>query len=508
MRHSQVLIALWDGVEARGTGGTAEVVGFMTRGIPDRYSEVFDLPSGLLDPVESGRVYHILTPHAKNPLPEGKAFEICPLVAGGDRNEALDRIFAHVEGFNRDVRCLDTRSARDIKIKTARLFPDADAMVLCGALQSLRERFGLADTLANHFQRLTYRTLGWLFALVFVAIVLFGFYAHLAVLSSGQFAFLGLYLTVLAVAIAWFRVADWRNWQNKHQDYRALAEGLRVQFFWAIAGLSDSVADHYLHRQKSELDWIRHAIRAWGTRVLPMSGGRLEAVISHWVGDQRGYFERAAHRDSKHLMYLAEIGAGLLLVSFGIGALEVFSVLPPHAPEETAEAPLWIRSLVGILGVPVLLLVIADRFRALRKHKDLWEAIKGLSALVLGVSAGLALTFLVLLAPRHLPAYLAAHLDQRAHEWWIVAMVLTAAIPALLHAYGDKRALAEHEKQYKHMASLFARAQERLQAHLHDRNPLKTRTLIFELGKDALAEHGDWVLLHRERPIEPPRAEL
>jgi hypothetical protein len=28
------------------------------------------------------------------------------------------------------------------------------------------------------------------------------------------------------------------------------------------------------------------------------------------------------------------------------------------------------------------------------------------------------------------------------------------------------------------------------------------------LGKEALAEHADWVLLHRDRPLEPPRVEL
>ena len=32
--------------------------------------------------------------------------------------------------------------------------------------------------------------------------------------------------------------------------------------------------------------------------------------------------------------------------------------------------------------------------------------------------------------------------------------------------------------------------------------------LVRELGKDALAEHGDWVMLHRERPIELPKAEI
>jgi len=32
----------------------------------------------------------------------------------------------------------------------------------------------------------------------------------------------------------------------------------------------------------------------------------------------------------------------------------------------------------------------------------------------------------------------------------------------------------------------------------------ETRDLIFDLGKEALEENGNWVMLHRERPISPP----
>ena len=42
----------------------------------------------------------------------------------------------------------------------------------------------------------------------------------------------------------------------------ALAEGLRIQIFWRLAGISDAAADHYLRKQRSELDWIRRAMRA------------------------------------------------------------------------------------------------------------------------------------------------------------------------------------------------------------------------------------------------------
>ena len=69
-RHSQILIALWDGAESTKTGGTAEVVRFKLAGVPPPYAP----PRSPLDPVESGPVYHILTPRIKNPAPAGQPF--------------------------------------------------------------------------------------------------------------------------------------------------------------------------------------------------------------------------------------------------------------------------------------------------------------------------------------------------------------------------------------------------------------------------------------------------
>jgi hypothetical protein len=64
---------------------------------------------------------------------------------------------------------------------------------------------------------------------------------------------------------------------DKYQDYRALAEGMRVQFYWRLAGLKLSVADHYLRKQRSELDWICSAIRVWVFQPDP----KLVAWITH-----------------------------------------------------------------------------------------------------------------------------------------------------------------------------------------------------------------------------------
>jgi len=64
------------------------------------------------------------------------------------------------------------------------------------------------------------------------------------------------------------------------------------------------------------------------------------------------------------------------------------------------------------------------------------------------------------------------------------------------HAHGA-RAL-----RYAQMEAVFLAARTDLSDPGRD-GPGRT---LLELGKEALAESGDWVLLHRGRPLEIPRA--
>jgi hypothetical protein len=76
---------------------------------------------------------------------------------------------------------------------------------------------------------------------------------------------------------------------------------------------------------------------------------------------------------------------------------------------------------------------------------------------------------------------------------------------ALIHSITEKRAFGEHARQYARMAETFNRGGDRMAALLHDGNVERARSLAVELGKEALAEHGDWLMLHRERPIKLPK---
>src|SRR5690606_38520798 len=86
--------------------------------------------------------------------------------------------------------------------------------------------FCIADWLAIHFQKRTLLSLRVTHVLAFFMGLMFLLYSELKSLQYFMFAFL--FFFVVAAAVQY--VATRQGWHRKYLDYRALAEGLRVQF--------------------------------------------------------------------------------------------------------------------------------------------------------------------------------------------------------------------------------------------------------------------------------------
>ena len=86
-----------------------------------------------------------------------------------------------------------------------------------------------------------------------------------------------------------------------------------------------------------------------------------------------------------------------------------------------------------------------------------------------------------------------------------MAIALAPILAGLMIGYAEKRAFGDHAKQYERMSILFSNARGHLKKLLDEGDYLRACQLITELGKEALMENGDWVLIHRDRPIEVPK---
>ncbi len=99
-------------------------------------------------------------------------------------------------------------------------------------------------------------------------------------------------------------------------------------------------------------------------------------------------------------------------------------------------------------------------------------------------------------------------IPQTWHNLLILLIALFPAAGALLHHYVETMAFAEEAKQYRRMAYLFERADEQLKQLQSQPQSGETdihrqeQKVLFELGKEALEENGDWVLLHRKPPLK------
>jgi hypothetical protein len=459
-RHSQVLLALWDGEPAKreDEAGTAHVFAYKKDGHPL-------LPGskrrGRLEAVEAALLCHLVTPRQGRPRPadalrmktyfhefdEEQGVEVTRDGAGAVAG--FRRVFAPAEQFNRTDRLLAPALGPERRRSLAGLLPgsQADWPASLRALRPLAQRYTLADALALHYQRSTLNTLWALYGLVGVAVLLFEFHAHGL---SESVVLLACFVALLAAAYLWHRRSRGRDYQNKYQDYRALAEGLRIQLFWRLAGLGEldaPVADHYLLEHASELDWIRNALRTWNSgwscagaagRLAPQDRPppELGLVVEHWVHSQEGFFRRAARR-----LHLREKGLHF-----------------------------WSKGVVIALSVLLVLGVIVTSLSGL--HDWLLEHQPGLAGPLL-----------------RLPLL-------------VVSALLVAS--ALTHDYISKLALAEQVKAYRRMRALFGKAEEILRECLARQDVPQAQAVLKRLVEEALAENGDWVLLHRGRPVEVP----
>jgi len=92
------------------------------------------------------------------------------------------------------------------------------------------------------------------------------------------------------------------------------------------------------------------------------------------------------------------------------------------------------------------------------------------------------------------------------HGIIMVVIVTLAVVAGLRHGYNQQMAHSEHAKQFGRMSELFDAAQTHLSAQLDAGKLEDGAALLRELGQEALEENGDWVLLHRERPLEVPHS--
>ena len=261
-RLSTIMLVAWNGAPPEKSGGTSDTLYFA---VPE-VAALPDLSGGPSAMTTERGAIVAFAPDGSEPL--------VGLGAGLSRrpwNPGEDPASRRIDEFNRDAGPTSRRSGAVIAVQAA------------------------ADELASRLQTRYRRWTTFLLVLGVLAIVSVDVQAELS-----RAWFLGVQVLALAAVLGiWWGMTRWGG-KRRFEEYRALAEGARVQEAWQKAGVDACVADYYLQPVGPEGYWIRRALRtAWFLDlVAPESPIRTPNPLSarEWIEGQLRYFEGAASR--------------------------------------------------------------------------------------------------------------------------------------------------------------------------------------------------------------------
>ena len=437
--NSHLLLALWDGDKQEKTGGTSQVVRYFLQGNsgkPADKTSALNLPS--YRPVE-----HILTRRLSqlNAISHeqiGAVETLWPHVTVNDATWLEKRwgLSLHALGtFNTDMEQFSQTNPQSILTSRQYLLGDETVYTtLDTKAQRIADLFAVSDAMSSYAQSHRHKN--------FVALV---FFALSAVVSQQSYGFfLQWYLLAGSLALGslsfWiYKQSQRQRIEEKYLDYRALAEGLRVQFFWHIAGVNLISSDFFLREQRDELEWIRQAISATNLKSPVMFQKKSHFwIIERWVRDQRVYF---IGDHCKGRLGKARIDA-------------------------TAEKKLTRRMKQCFFTGLGLMLISAIGYEWI--YPDLTLIYKPLLLNGLLATSG----------------------------------AILCIVPSI-KIYLDTMAFDEHAKRYLRMGQYYGLYEKQLE-NMDESQSSEIDQLFIDIGKQALIETGDWLLLHRQRPVKVP----
>lgn len=454
--RGQILLALWDGTDSGKPGGTAAVVRFALFGVPETHGGGSAIP----DAEDTVPVYHLTVRRAgaQNTVSPDR-----PEVPGLEANdlglpvlysplwtsveEGTPEAIARAREFHGSVCGNIDRFNRDAQWVAARkpeaLSRAATYLYPPEAQAALGQDFGeLVNTYASAdtLAGVFQRTTYRLLKLLLFFGVATFFWVGFFDEIYGNPLVLLLVPVFFLSAVFALRRSERGDLENRFYDYRVLAEGLRVELFWQAAGIGEHTARVYGRKLKGEIGWIIQALKNVGGLVAPGRG--------HNAAFDRAYPAVRTHWVEDQRRYFTK------------NVRRRFAAMTRQQRRSRAFFVIGMVCVAGLFGVA-----------ALHGYR------------VVSLAAGAA-------------------------EWAqhvLLLLIDTAfAVGAVFSGYAEKRQFDTEHRQFRRMAALYARATESLNAAEKAGDSRQMRRVLAELGREALDENGDWIVMNRTSGLELP----
>jgi len=359
--HCHILLALWDGKDSDNLGGTGQVVRFHHDDVMPGYTPESTGSGLIIADDESDLVYHIVCSRDREDGQPAEEFEVgdywwFSLDEHEPRSKTLPeshrRVFRYTSEFSHDA----LKHSDEIRDGAWPLLEKDDVETLPPGLLDIDHVFRAADWLAIHFQKRMLFALRSTHLLALLMGLMYIAYSDVVAMRYFLYAFLGFF--VLATAV--HAIGNRHSWHRKYLDYRTLAEGLRVQLYWAAGGVntgnkSKYTHDTFLQTQDPDLGWIRNVMRVAGTECDATDYSEpagLEFTLREWLGDedsgQLGYFRRKGGERVQRFRRTERMAQLAFWIGFAMITLFIFM---------SAELEALMQAAVVVMMGVVLLLV-------------------------------------------------------------------------------------------------------------------------------------------------------
>ncbi|WP_345336892.1 hypothetical protein [Ferrimonas pelagia] len=349
-KYANVLLALWDGLPAKGAGGTADAVSYKL-GLPTEWplgqSNPALAPVSAFDGQVGGLVHRIPVSRidgAEPATPLYSAFEArsCSgdlmaghqlwVCQGGETQSKRSAADFLSEEFNRLVRDLNHYN----ELAPGQVQQGAAAPGLTISLPAFRRADAVALSRQTEYRRVLQR----FFVTVLIVLVLYELASNFldSVAGIGIFGaiFVGIGLSALQVKLASRREIKW-----KYQLARGIAEGMRIRGFLNAAAVPPSAAPLIPRRFRQHLPLLNHAIafaewdwwyhktqfcgettrQVWLDDQLRFFGDRLQTEPSRQVKWQDRFYKRPRYGAKKCKRWAKALFNASILFAFGLFAV-------------------------------------------------------------------------------------------------------------------------------------------------------------------------------------------
>jgi hypothetical protein len=302
---SLILVALWDGQEGK-KGGTADIVKYKKTGDDSNVAKstfeyegsVFILPCNRN--TTAGQVSAIQKQDIELSLET--------VLKDSTIREALEKI----EEINSD----SLKISQKTHAKSQSLLI-SNPEKLDAPQKSILNSYSLLDVLSLRFHKKYMHTVIWLFVTGLFIVMSLAIYTNLWTK-----------MVVLSIVILLFFLAGiiyfYSRITKDHSKYlynRTLAEALRIQFYWNIAGINHNVSDYILRIHRKEFTWIEHILSSmYGVTYnnKPITASAINDLTRNWVKNQADFFESSIKRMTQKLAQYHLISNISFIIAFAL----------------------------------------------------------------------------------------------------------------------------------------------------------------------------------------------